>query len=117
VGALQHVDRVDLEEAQPVDDPADVTSRDLSGKPRAWPGEALRGQSDPTGLQDSQPSRLWDRSHGMSSTSLLRTAYMAASIRDFICSFSRMLRMWFLTVFSLMNSSSAISRLLSPRAT
>ena len=28
-----------------------------------------------------------------------------------------MLRMWFLTVFSLMNSSRAISRLLSPRAT
>ena len=52
-----------------------------------------------------------------SSSRLLRTANMAASMRDFIWSFSSMLRMWFLTVFSLMNSSSAISRLLWPCAT
>ncbi len=51
------------------------------------------------------------------SSRLLRTAYIAASMRDFIWSFSSRFRMWFLTVFSLMKRSSAISRLLWPLAT
>ena len=42
------------------------------------------------------------------------TAYMTASMRECSCSFSRMLRTWFFTVFSEMNSCLAISRLLSP---
>ena len=38
------------------------------------------------------------------SRSFSRTAYMTASIRECSCSFSRMLRTWFFTVFSLMNN-------------
>ncbi len=42
---------------------------------------------------------------------------MTASMREWSWSFSRMLRTWFLTVFSVMNSCLAISRLLRPFAT
>ena len=45
----------------------------------------------------------------VASTSFSRTAYMAASMRLRSCSFSRMLRTWFLTVFSAMTSSVAMS--------
>src|SRR5581483_10381075 len=51
------------------------------------------------------------------SRSFSRTAYTTASIRECRCSFSRMLRMWFLTVFSEMYSSLAMSRLFLPWAT
>src|SRR4051812_15677591 len=54
--------------------------------------------------------------HG-GSRSFSRTAYITASMRECSCSFSRMLRTWFFTVFSLMNSRLAISRLFSPWAT
>ena len=40
------------------------------------------------------------RRDGEDRTAAGRTAYMTASIREWSCSFSRMLRMWFLTVFS-----------------
>src|SRR5690606_6801754 len=104
VGALQHVDRIDLEETQATRDGGHVLTTDVRG-----PGtrEPLRGKRDAPGLQRREAS-----AHNTSSMSLLRTAYMAASMRDFICSFSKMLRMWFLTVFSLMNNSPAMSRLL-----
>src|SRR4026207_1489714 len=42
---------------------------------------------------------------------------MTASMREWSCSFSSRLRTWFLTVFSLMNSCLAISRLFMPLAT
>ena len=47
----------------------------------------------------------------------LLTAIITASILECSCNFSRMLRTWFFTVFSLMNSSLAISRLFIPVAT
>ncbi len=50
------------------------------------------------------------------SSSFSRTAYMTASMRECSWSFSKMLRTWFLTVFSLMNSRLAISRLFRPWA-
>ena len=42
------------------------------------------------------------RTHYGRSSSFSRTAYMTASMREWSWSFSRMLRTWFLTVFSLM---------------
>ena len=51
------------------------------------------------------------------STSFSRTAYIAASVRERSRSFSRMLRTWFLTVFSAITSSAAISLFDMPRAT
>src|SRR5487761_1607730 len=51
------------------------------------------------------------------SISLSRRAIITASIREWICSFSRMLRTWFITAFTEMNSSLAMSRLFMPLAT
>ena len=48
----------------------------------------------PTDLRPEAPCRY------LISSSFSRTAYTTASIRECRCSFSRMLRMWFLTVFS-----------------
>src|SRR5699024_2788101 len=45
-----------------------------------------------------------------------RTAYTAASVREWTPSFSRMLRTWFFTVFSVMNRRSPIWRLFSDLA-
>jgi uncharacterized protein len=53
----------------------------------------------------------------LNSISFCRTAIITASIREWICSFSRMFLTWFFTVFSEMNSSLAMSRLFMPRAT
>src|SRR6266536_2016158 len=53
----------------------------------------------------------------LSSISFSRTATITASIREWICSFSRMFLTWFFTVFSEMNSALAMSRLLAPLAT
>ena len=53
----------------------------------------------------------------LASTSFSRTAYIAASVRERSRSFSRMLRTWFLTVFSAITSWAAISLFDMPRAT
>ena len=112
VGALQHVDAVDLEDAGPGHGPVEGAQR-RRRVPRV--GEALRRQRDPARLGKGQRLRGVHRVNlcaatdrdavGQSScTSFSRTANMTASIRECSCSFSRMLRTWFLTVFSEMAS-------------
>jgi hypothetical protein len=48
VGALHHVDRVDLHQSDPADHPAQVPDRRRAG--RMPVGEPLRGKGDPTRL-------------------------------------------------------------------
>src|SRR5674476_695931 len=74
VRPYEHIDRVDLEETEARNHLAKMSRRDRLGTVL---GESLRSQRDPPGLQHRQPD------HGRSSN-LLRTAYMTASIRDFI---------------------------------
>ena len=75
---------------------------------RVTPADSTRGCAPCSGYGEAAQ---------LNSMSFSRTAIMTASIREWICSFSRMLRTWFFTVFSEMNSSLAMSRLFMPRAT
>src|SRR5262249_46608473 len=93
-------------------DPPQTRRYRLRMNPRSVP----RGQNHETRRSEAEP--LWKRLHlQLNSISFSRTATMTASILEWICSFSRMLRTWFFTVFSEMNSSLAMSRLFIPRAT
>src|SRR5664279_2890468 len=77
VSADQYIDRIDLEETETFDDPVQVNGRDGEALcTRAWSGESLSGQRDSSGLCDR---KFWV-GHSTSSTSLLRTANMAASM-------------------------------------
>src|SRR6476659_7710385 len=114
LAAGEHVDAVDLDDTDPVDDALDVAHRRGEGC-GAWVEEALGGDGDASGLASRQAAG--GGAHSPGSMSRWRTAYIAASMRECIWSLSRMLRMWLRTVFSEMKSSVAISRLSRPRAT
>ncbi len=101
-----HVDGVDLEQRNLVEDTLQRAHVRPGGRPV---GEPLGRERDPARLRPAERRP----AHGMS-RSFSRTAYITASIREWSCSFSKMLRTWFLTVFSLMKSSLAMSRLASP---
>ncbi len=119
VAARQDVDAVDLHDADAVDDALDVAHRGGEGR-RTRVEKALGCDRDAASLRRGQ---LTDRAgghaavHSPGSMSRCRTAYIAASMRECICSLSKMFRMWLRTVFSEMNRSPAISRLSLPRAT
>jgi hypothetical protein len=55
VAAHQHVHRVDLEQADPVEHPTQVAPVDAPG--RAWVGEALGGEGDPLRLRVGEGDR------------------------------------------------------------
>ena len=80
LAAHEHVDRVDLDEAHPVDDPTEMTAVDAARRPRVV--ETLGGERDATGLRlrDDSGSRHRGRRGRQSSATVMAIELITTSV-------------------------------------